>query len=98
MPRSADPLRVIAPSALALALTVARPGAAEEAPRGAAPKDSPSAASTDRFSVNAQTETYVQLYRRALLPGQNGQVVPTETAVPITEYLFANARDVDAPW
>jgi hypothetical protein len=52
----------------------------------------------DRFSVNAQSETYVQLYRQALVPGQNGQAVPTETAVPVHEYLFANARDVDAPW
>jgi len=52
----------------------------------------------DRFTLVAQSETYLQLYRRALLPGQNGASVPTETAVPIHEYLSANARDVDAPW
>jgi hypothetical protein len=98
MPRSADPLRVIAPSALALAFAVARPLAAQEAPRSAPAKDPPATEAPDRFSVSAQSETYVQLYRRALVPGQNGQVVPTETAVPITEYLAANARDLDAPW
>jgi len=48
--------------------------------------------------VNGKSETYVQLYRRALVPGQNGQLVPTEVALPVHEYLFANARDVDAPW
>lgn len=77
-------------------LLAARPSVAEE-PRRAALKDQ-KAESPDRFSVNAQSETYVQVYRRALVPGQNGQVVPTEQAVPIHQYLFANARDVDAPW
>jgi hypothetical protein len=48
--------------------------------------------------VLGQSETYVQLYRQALVPGQSGAQVPTETAVPVHEYLFANARDVDAPW
>lgn len=69
---------------------------AEEPPRsgnGAASSETP-----DRFSVSARSETYVQLYRRALVPGQNGAAVPTETAVPVHEYLYANARDVDAPW
>lgn len=48
--------------------------------------------------MSGRSETYLQLYRRALVPGQNGQVVPTEVALPVHEYLFANARDVDAPW
>jgi hypothetical protein len=52
----------------------------------------------DRFSVLGQSETYVALYRQALVPGQSGAQVPTETAVPVHEYLFASARDVDAPW
>ena len=85
---------MIAPRAVVLSLLAARPGLAEE-PRAPA-KDQ--AETPDRFSVSGQSETYVQLYRRALLPGQNGQAVPTETAAPVTEYLFANARDVDAPW
>ncbi|HYQ46635.1 MAG TPA: hypothetical protein VER11_31920 [Polyangiaceae bacterium] len=79
-----------------LTLLVARPGVAEE-PRHAAQKDQ-KAETPDRFSVSAQSETYVQLYRQALVPGQSGQVVPTQLAAPIHEYLFANARDVDAPW
>lgn len=98
MARRTGRLRAIAPPALALLLLqiFARPSHAEE-PKKAPPKDQ-KAEAPDRFSVSAQSETYVQLYRRALVPGQNGQVVPTETAAPVTEYLFANARDVDAPW
>jgi hypothetical protein len=83
-------------SALILCLLAARPSAAEE-PRKLAANDQ-KAEPVDRFSVSAQSETYVQLYRRALVPGQNGQVVPTELAVPVHEYLYANAREVDAPW
>ena len=83
-------------SASIFVLIAARPSSAEE-PRHTAPKEQ-KAETPDRFSVSAHSETYVQLYRRALVPGQNGQVVPTEQAVPIHEYLFANARDVDTPW
>jgi hypothetical protein len=97
MPRKAGHLRVIvaAPS-LALVLVMTRPGAADQPP---SPAPKPQEADVaDHFTVSGQSETYVQLYRRALVPGQNGQMVPTETAVPIHEYLFANARDIDAPW
>lgn len=86
----------MSPISVSILLFVARPSAAEE-PQRAALK-APKAEAPDRFSVNAQSETYVQLYRRALVPGQNGQVVPTELAAPIHEYVSANARDVDAPW
>jgi hypothetical protein len=98
MARRTGRLRAIAPPALALLLlsVVTRPSRADDPPK-APPKDQ-KAEAPDRFSVSAQSETYVQLYRRALLPGPNGQVVPTETAAPVHEYLFANARDVDAPW
>ena len=91
-------MRAIAPPAWSLCffLLLTRPSAADE-PRSRGPKDQQTA-TPDRFSVNARSETYVQLYRRALVPGQNGQFVPTEVALPIHEYLFANARDVDAPW
>jgi hypothetical protein len=102
MPRTADPLRVIAPAVLAFTVVVTRPSAAQESTAaGSSSKgkpDRPSAESSDRFSVSGQSETFVQAYRRALVPGQSGQAVPTETAVPIHEYLFANARDVDTPW
>jgi hypothetical protein len=95
MPRTAGFLRAIATSSPMLVVLVTLRAAAEEPPptKAAGASDTP-----DRFSVSARSETYVQLYRRALVPGQNGAVVPTETAVPVSEYLFANARDVDAPW
>lgn len=97
MARISGSWRTLVPSISAiLLLLVVRPSAAEE-PQRALRKDQ-KAEAPDRFSVSAQSETYVQLYRRALVPGQNGQVVPTELALPVHEYLFANARDVDAPW
>src|SRR6187399_2715909 len=84
MRRVGRPLLASVPSVVAWSLLAVRPATAQEKP--------------DRFTVLGQSETYVQLYRQALLPGQNGTQVPTETAVPVHEYLFANARDVDAPW
>src|SRR6478752_7472460 len=98
MARVSGRLRAIAPLAPALLLLQlwARPSNAEEPPQ-ADPKAQKSE-TPDRFSVSGRSETYVQLYRRALVPGQNGQVVPTEVALPVHAYLFANARDVDAPW
>ncbi len=66
MARTSGPLRALAPSApvLFLCLLVTRPSAAEE-PQHPSPKDQKGDA-PDRFSVNAQSETYVQLYRQAL--------------------------------
>src|SRR6478735_4222646 len=98
MARTTGRLRAIlplAPALIALQLST-RPSSAQE-PAPARPKAQKSE-TPDRFSVSGRSETYVQLYRRALVPGQNGQVVPTEVALPVHEYLFANARDVDAPW
>lgn len=90
-------LRAIAPPATVLLLFLwTRPSAADE-PRPRSSK-AQQAEAPDRFSVSAQSETYVQLYRQALVPGQNGQAVPTQVALPVHEYLYANARDVDAPW
>jgi hypothetical protein len=95
MRRAAGLLRTIASSPAWLVFAT-RSAFAEAPPHPA--KTAPEAEAPDRFSVSARSETYVQVYRRALVPGQNGTYVPTETAVPVTEYLFANARDVDAPW
>jgi hypothetical protein len=96
MRRVGRPLLASAPSIVAVTLLAARPLAAQER---TAPAQDPSGADTpDRFTVLGQSETYVQLYRQALVPGQSGAQVPTETAVPVHEYLFASARDVDAPW
>lgn len=52
----------------------------------------------DRFSLSARSETYVQLFRRALLPGPGGSAVTADLASPFTQYLFVQAREVDAPW
>jgi hypothetical protein len=82
---------IIAPSTLAFSCLYACPGTAEEPPAASAAPD-------DRFTVVGHSETYIQLYRRALLPGQNGASVPTETLVPIHEYLSASARELDSPW
>lgn len=79
------------------------------APRGAAaegaevrplarPSQDAPAPTVDRFELIARSETYVQLFRRALLPGATGALVTTDTAVPITEYLYARAERVDSPW
>jgi hypothetical protein len=93
-PNSAPTQPSAAPNSANLAAT---PSSAGSPRAGSSPAAAPSDTS-DHFSVSARSETYVQLYRRALVPGQNGAVVPTETAVPVNEYLYANARDVDAPW
>jgi hypothetical protein len=51
--------------------------------------DSPAAA-----AVVARSETYLQLFRRALLPGPNGALIRPSTAAPIHQYLLASARDI----
>src|SRR5262249_18327353 len=63
-----------------------------------APTDAAAAASVDRYSIDARSDTYIQLFRRALQPGPNGAIVTSQTALPIDEYLRIDARDVDAPW
>lgn len=58
----------------------------------------PAPGTPDRFSLAARSETYVQLFRRALLPGPGGAAVTRELGSPLTQYLAVAARDVDAPW
>jgi len=91
---------MMAPSTLALAGLWSLPSHAQQPALtpGPAQAAAPPPAQLDRFTLVGHSETYLQLYQRALLPGQNGASVPTETAVPIVQYLLANARDVDAPW
>jgi hypothetical protein len=55
-------------------------------------------AAPDRFTLLARSETYLQLFRRALLPGPAGSVVTSEALAPLTEYLRVEARDADSPW
>src|SRR5688572_12151317 len=82
----------------ALPLLCALPAHAQESAARPAPVSTTAEGSRDRFSLSARSETYLQLFQRALLPGPNGAIVDTETALPITEYVFADARDLDSPW
>lgn len=52
----------------------------------------------DRFELSAEGETYIEVFRRALLPGAAGSLVETDTALPIHQYVHVRARDVDTSW
>jgi hypothetical protein len=52
----------------------------------------------DRHELSVHSETYAELFRRALLPGPNGSLVSTETAAPLLEYLSLRATDLDTAW
>ncbi|MDF3067277.1 MAG: hypothetical protein K0R38_2878 [Polyangiaceae bacterium] len=53
---------------------------------------------SDRFELQAQSQTYATLFRRALLPGPAGSLVQTETVLPVFEYVQVRARNLDSPW
>lgn len=57
-----------------------------------------SAANFDRFELSAHSETYAELFRRALLPGPNGSVVSSEVTAPLYQYGSLQVRNLDAPW
>jgi hypothetical protein len=52
----------------------------------------------DRYELLVHSETYAELFRRALLPGPNGALVETETLTPLHQYVSLSARDIDSPW
>lgn len=52
----------------------------------------------DRYELSVQSETYAQLFRRALLPGPNGSLVSTDTVAPLHEYVSLRATDLDTAW
>jgi len=52
----------------------------------------------DRYDVLVRSETYVELFRRALLPGPSGALVETETVAPVHQYVRLDMRDVDTSW
>jgi hypothetical protein len=54
--------------------------------------------SHDHYELSARSDTYAQLFRRALLPGSNGSLVSTDTAAPLYEYASLRAADLDTPW
>jgi len=53
---------------------------------------------SDRLELVARGETYLQLFRRALLPGQNGALIESQEAAPLHQYIGLDARDIDTPW
>ncbi|HEX6765298.1 MAG TPA: hypothetical protein VF103_07460, partial [Polyangiaceae bacterium] len=85
---------VIARVVPALSLLWALPSSAEDDRKPAARSGADDSA--DRYVLDARSETYLQFFQRALLPGPNGAIVDTETAAPLTEYVTVDARNVDA--
>lgn len=88
-------------SALVLALLAGSVDARAQSPELRWPRSegsAPAAAEPDRFEVTAESQTYLHLFRRALLPGPAGALVTTDTAAPLTQYFSARATNVDSPW
>jgi hypothetical protein len=52
----------------------------------------------DRFEMRAYSETYAELFRRALLPGPNGALVTHATVAPVHQYASLRVDNLDAPW
>jgi hypothetical protein len=76
------PLLIVGISLLA---RIAGAGPDEERPREA----------PDRYQFTVSSETYAELFRRALLPGPDGALVESNTLVPVHEYLRLGVRDLD---
>jgi hypothetical protein len=93
--RLVDCVRLAAGFAFALSANLVY---AESLPRAPTTSETAARASPDRFWLFGRSETIVQLFRRALLPGANGVLIDTQTALPINESLVVQARDVDTPW
>lgn len=51
----------------------------------------------DAYELRAHSETHAQLFRRALLPGPNGELVTTDTAAPLTEYVSLGGYGFASP-
>ena len=80
-------LRVLGPSFIAVSMWL---GVASGVPSEAAPRGG---AEADRYSLVVHGETHAELFRRALLPGQNGAVVADESYLPVYQYVQLAARD-----
>ncbi len=52
-------------------------------------------AGEDLFELQLRSETYAELFRRALLPGPNGALVESETAAPFHQYIALDAYNLD---
>src|SRR5690606_6968150 len=71
-----------------LALLVGSPARAQPAAREA----------PDHHTLLVHSETQIELFRRALLPGARGALVETATVAPAYESVLLRARDLDTPW
>jgi len=60
--------------------------------------DEPGDATGTEPQLVVRSETYFQMYRRALLPGAYGATVTTEMAAPVVEYASLYASGLDTPW
>lgn len=54
-------------------------------------------AARDVYELTAHSETHAQLFRRALLPGPNGELVTTDTSAPLTEYVTLGGYGFESP-
>lgn len=68
------------------------------APRARAESATSTHSPSDRHELSVRSETYAELFQRALLPGPNGSLVSTETVAPVLEYLSLRATDLDTAW
>lgn len=51
----------------------------------------------DVYELRAHSETHAQLFQRALTPGPNGELVTTDTAAPLTEYVTLGGYGFASP-
>ena len=51
----------------------------------------------DVYELRAHSETHAQLFRRALLPGPNGELVTTDTAAPLRQYVSLGGYGFASP-
>jgi hypothetical protein len=76
--------------ALALWLLIARSARADSTVRAGD--------AADHYELSARSDTFAELFRRALLPGPNGSLVASDTVAPVFEYVFIHASDLDTAW
>jgi hypothetical protein len=53
---------------------------------------------TDQYDLSVRSETYTELFQRALLPGPAGAIVETSTAAPVHQLIYLRAHDLDTSW
>lgn len=51
----------------------------------------------DRYEARVESQTYLELYQRALLPGPGGALIVTQQIAPVHQYLGARIYGLDLP-